>query len=267
MRLLGPNTRRRGFWLLAGVTWSLAGCDLFDPGGPAPDDLLEIQACFDTLGDSVLAPCKLDADGVSDAVVRVRFKEIPAFRSEDREVKIRTSAGELIAGSGQGTEVKVKTAGGIATVGLRSSRDPGNVTVAAVAESITVDASVSFEPAFPSQLRLRPKGGRVAKADGTAAIQLVAELQRPPGMGQASKGLRVEFVPFVQDSAGIATEVVDLSAVSVVGGTPDATVSLRSLQHFDSLFVFARMLDLPKLDSIVSIDTVLVQFDSTGTTP
>lgn len=256
MSALGPRLPR-GRRAASAVAASVfcAACQLYDPAGPEPTAILEILPC----GESPIEasePCQLEADGVSKEDIRVRIADLQPFDSDPTELTLRTTGGTLIAGTGEGQEVKIMSSGGFAEARLRSSLTAGSVTLSASAGEVSVSETVQFVLAIPDEVFLRSRGALTAKADGTEAIRIAAELSRAAGEGKPSTGLRVEFRAST-DRRG--DEVIsELTQVVLSSENAVAEASLRSNTPYDSLFVVARVLDADP--AVVSRDTLVLRF-------
>ena len=177
------------------------------------------------------------ADGASTVTLEARI----ARESDDRSVTFETTRGTLIGPGSTGTKIDVTTdREGLATVTLRSSREPGEAIVAATVNSSTHQQRTVFERAHATSIELEVDN-RTIKRDGTVRAALTARLSRGDAPGMVSPGTEVRFTAtggrFLGLVQGVALSTTAQTAVAtLVGDTRDlagerqVTVTVESLR-------------------------------------
>jgi hypothetical protein len=200
-----PVTRITVVTLLAIVC---GGCNLTDPSGATPADVVSIHV------DSLT----LSADGVSRTHVLASLSE---STPDNTDVTFRVTAGQFIGADGSlGKSVVIKSGARQAVATYIADTRAGAVTLTAAVGNVVVDATISLIAAAPSEILLVPTRTS-AKANGTDAVDLKASLFIADPQRIVSRGTRVDFVA-VDSASGI--EVSEMRGAVVLEG--DRTVQV-----------------------------------------
>lgn len=201
----------RGVFLGAVLAIVLVGChdpNEFVVGPDTIDSVLAVTVSADTI----------PANGIARATIVAQLD--PRTDASKRTVTFATSAGTLIGGGKEGPTVTVTAdSAGKATAELRSATAPGFARLEITAGGVSRTQVVEFVASDPAQIITLSVDSSSIPADGTSAVNVVAQLAAgltPERRKVTFRTTLGRFVPGNQDSFTIDADGSNVARATLV---------------------------------------------------